>query len=154
MRQGLSQFVKEVSKNPTNLALKSENIDFSEYEDGFKDCAQVVLSETIPSLNPYDALVFTDASYNVSTGTYTIEAHFDDKFLQRDSLYSGSTDVYDIVSLIEHGWNISDDVRVPSGMWHGHYITAARFYEPVPITKLITELFNARYAPAAIAVIK
>lgn len=153
MRQGLSQFVKEVGKYNFGAVIKTSNVDFSEYIDGFKDCAQLILYECLDTLNPYDALVFTEPQFNSSTGTYVIKVHFDDKFLQRDSLYSGSTDVYDIVSLLEHGWRIDKNTRVPSGMWHGHYITAARFHESVPITKLITELFNARYAPAAVAVI-
>lgn len=156
MRDGLRGFVNSgiggFKGITTGIKISDSGID--EYIEGYKDCANMVLFETLPSLNPYVALVFTEPVFDTVSMRYSIEVTFDEKFLQRDSLYSGSTDVYDIVSLLESGWHIRPSVRVPSGFWHGHMITAARDHEKIPITKLITEVFNSLYAPAAIATIK
>lgn len=156
MRENLLKFIKsEIDINAfVGKASGGGSGSIDEYIQGYKECALVVLSEVLSTLNPFEALVFTEPVYNAINKRYTIDVTFDEKFLQRDSLYAESEGVYDVVTLLENGWHISQDIHVPWGEWHGHQIVAAREHEPIPIIKLITEIFNARYAPDAIAIEK
>lgn len=96
---------------------------------------------------PISAMIDGIVSDPVATSDgWEVGISFDGEKIKRPSLWKGSEGAYNILGLFSQGWDIPDDKKSPSGMWHGKKTVALRHRDGTAFIEDAVSFFMATYA--------